>query len=221
MPNLWNNRADCLARSAALQTHTGAFGRNGLLNFVVWLMAAIGAHTAAAERYLTIPDVQSLSFPKADRFEPLDLRATPEQTEAIEKRSSAKVPKRPYRMWLARQGMRLVGVVIADQVLSKHDLVDYAVAVSPAGRVLQVEILEYREKYGGEISSPKWRAQFIGKTSASTLKLNEDIYNISGATISCRHVTEGIKRVLAMYQLVVLPRLRAAGELPDDNTKPK
>ena len=42
-------------------------------------------------------------------------------------------------------------------------------------------------------------AQFVGKTSASPLKVNGDIRNISGATLSSMHVTEGVKRILAAY----------------------
>jgi Na+-translocating ferredoxin:NAD+ oxidoreductase RnfG subunit len=34
----------------------------------------------------------------------------------------------------------------------------------------------------------------------SLLKLNGDIKNISGATLSSKHVTDGVKRVLRMYQ---------------------
>ena len=39
----------------------------------------------------------------------------------------------------------------------------------------------------------------IGKTSGSALKVGSDIRNISGATLSCAHVTEGVKRIVAAY----------------------
>jgi Na+-transporting NADH:ubiquinone oxidoreductase subunit NqrC len=63
-----------------------------------------------------------------------------------------------------------------------------------------VEILEYRESYGGEISNRSWLSQFVGKTSRDPLELDQDIRNISGATLSSRHVTEGVKRILALYE---------------------
>jgi Na+-translocating ferredoxin:NAD+ oxidoreductase RnfG subunit len=105
-------------------------------------------------------------------------------------------------------------------VLGKHEAIEYAVAVSPEGTALQVEILEYREHYGGEIRNAKWRDQFKGKTAGAKLKLNDDIYNISGATISCRNVTDGVRRVLATFELVVRPRLLATGRLQDRTSKP-
>ena len=55
--------------------------------------------------------------------------------------------------------------------------------IEPDGRVHRVDILQYRESYGGEIRSPSWLAQFVGKSSASPLKVGSDIRNISGATL--------------------------------------
>ena len=50
---------------------------------------------------------------------------------------------------------------------------------------------------------PKWRDQFVGKTVADPLKVGTDIVNTSGVTTSCHHVTEGIKRLLAFFEVVL------------------
>ena len=73
----------------------------------------------------------------------------------------------------------------------------------------QVEILSYRESHGGEVRLPAWRRQFVGKTAASPLKVGDDIANISGATLSCSHLTEGVKRIVAVVALA-----RHQGSLP-------
>jgi len=31
------------------------------------------------------------------------------------------------------------------------------------------------------------------------VRLDADIHNISGATLSCRHVTDGVRRLLSLY----------------------
>ena len=188
-----------------------------LLLATFWLAGAVAA---LAEHYLTVAEAQKICFPNADKFEAQQLRLSADQSKTIEQKSGAKVRKAEIRFSVARKDAKTLGVLMVDQVLGKHDLIDYAVAISPEGKVLQVEILEYREHYGGEIGNAKWRDQFKGKTAASKLKLNDDIYNISGATISCRNVTEGIRRVLATFELVVRPRLLAAGRLPGPATKP-
>lgn len=179
------------------------------------------AWTAWAERYLTVAEAQRVCFPEADRFEVETARFNAEQIKAIADKIGIKVSNRENEIHWARHGTNLAGVLIIDHVLSKHEFIDYAVALSPDGTVRQVEILEYRERYGREIREKKWRDQFKGKTVASKLRLNDDVYNISGATISCRHITEGVKRVLATFEVVVRPRLRAAGGLPDSGAAAK
>jgi Na+-translocating ferredoxin:NAD+ oxidoreductase RnfG subunit len=184
------------------------------------LFVTLSTREALAERYLSFAEAQRVCFPQAGEFEAQTLRLTVEESKAIEQKSGAKVRDRESRIWLARKGTNLLGVFMLDHVLGKHEVIEYAVALSPEGNVLQVEILEYREHYGGEIRNAKWREQFKGKTGASKFKLNEDIYNISGATISCRNVTDGVRRVLATFEVVVRPRLLAGGRLQDRAPQP-
>ncbi len=92
------------------------------------------------------------------------------------------------------------GYFIVDQVFGKHEYITYAVGINPNGTVKQIEIMKYNESYGYEVRNPAWRAQFVGKTAGSTLQLNSDIKNISGATLSSKHITDGVKRVLQMYE---------------------
>jgi Na+-translocating ferredoxin:NAD+ oxidoreductase RnfG subunit len=82
-------------------------------------------------------------------------------------------------------------------------MITYAVALTPDGAVKRVEVLEYRETYGGEIRNPAWRQQFVGKRFGSQLQLGKDIKNISGATLSSRHVTDGVRRLVATWQLLL------------------
>jgi len=167
-----------------------------------------------AERYLTVAEAQKLSFPQAERFEERRLTYQADERKAIELRAGSKLIIPMNRCWLAMQGTNLLGVVVVDHVLGKHEIIDYAVAIAPEGKLARLEVLEYRESYGYEIRSPKWREQFKGKDAAAKLRLNEDIYNISGATISCRHVTDGVKRLLAAYELVLRPQLVSGGLVP-------
>lgn len=204
-------RAVINMRSPVAQTRFAALG----------LFLTLAAPNGFAERYLTVTEAQKLCFPAADRFEARVVRFTSEQSNAIEKKSGIKVRNLGNRVREAWQGTNMLGVLIIDHVLGKHELIDYAVAVSPVGKVMQIEVLEYRESYGHEIRSAKWREQFKGKSAAARFKLNDDVYNISGATISCRHVTEGAKRVLATYELVVRPELVTAGKLPDISSAPR
>jgi Na+-transporting NADH:ubiquinone oxidoreductase subunit NqrC len=119
---------------------------------------------------------------------------------AIERRAGQKVRARGQQVWRALAADELIGFFVVDYVIGKHLVIDYAVALEPDGHIRRVEIMQYRESYGGEIASPRWLEQFVGKTSQDRLEVDRDIRNISGATLSSHHVTEGIKRVLAFYE---------------------
>jgi uncharacterized protein with FMN-binding domain len=92
------------------------------------------------------------------------------------------------------------GYFIIDRVVGKHEYITYAVGISSNGTVKQIEILQYNESFGSEVREASWRAQFVGKSAGSALQLNGDIKNISGATLSSKHITDGVRRVLAMYE---------------------
>jgi Na+-translocating ferredoxin:NAD+ oxidoreductase RnfG subunit len=153
-----------------------------------------------ATRYLTVEEAQKLAFPAATEFVEAHVVFQPADIAAIERRSGQKVRTRGQQVWRARSAGRPEGVFIVDYVIGKHLIIDYAVALEPDGRVRRVEILEYRESYGGEVTHRDWLAQFIGKTSGDPVAIDQDIRNISGATLSSRHVTEGVKRLLAFYE---------------------
>jgi len=140
------------------------------------IVAASIAAPAQAVVYLSIDAAQKLAFPAANRF--------------VENGGLT---------WKAQAGDKLLGLFVVDHAIGKHLYIDYAVALDLTGRVIRVDILQYRESYGGEVREPGWLAQFVGKTSGSPLKVGGDIRNISGATLSSLHVTEGVKRILATY----------------------
>ena len=79
----------------------------------------------------------------------------------------------------------------------------YAVGINLDGTLRQFQIVEYREAYGYQVRELKWRDQFVGKTIADKLEVGADIANISGATLSCRHLTDGIKQLLSLHHNVL------------------
>ena len=153
-----------------------------------------------AVQYLSVSQAQKLCFPEATQFVAAHVKFTTAQVKAIEALSGEKQLLRGQEIWRAMKGEKLQGFFIVDYVIGKHLVIDYAIALSPEGSVKEIEILNYRESYGGEIRNADWRKQFLGKTPRAHFALNAGISNISGATLSCRHVTEGVRRVLATYE---------------------
>jgi hypothetical protein len=43
----------------------------------------------------------------------------------------------------------------------------------------------------------------VGKTKTAPLQLDKDIQNISGATLSSRHLADGVRRLLALHDVAL------------------
>jgi Na+-translocating ferredoxin:NAD+ oxidoreductase RnfG subunit len=169
--------------------------------FLVPMAALTIVQPSQATTYLSIQQAQALMFPGATLTE--DFRTLSDaQVAVIEKTSDANVGNKQLRAWKSSTG----GWFIADQVVGKHDFIPFVVALDDNGAVKDVEILEYREAYGGEVANAKWRAQFSGKDHQSPLKLTKDIQNISGATLSSKHITDGVRRLVVTHALVLAAR---------------
>jgi Na+-translocating ferredoxin:NAD+ oxidoreductase RnfG subunit len=164
--------------------------------------AAVAPAAAQATVYMSVEQAQKAAFPGMT-FVDRSITFTPAQRKVIAKASGTGNFGKTQRIWEARNGNGRTGWFILDQVLGKHDSITYAVALSPDGVVKRIEILEYRETYGGEVRNAAWRQQFVGKHFGSQLKLGADIKNISGATLSSRHITDGVRRLLIMYQMLL------------------
>jgi len=91
----------------------------------------------------------------------------------------------------------LLGFAAVGNVVGKDQPITFLVAIDPTDRLKDVDILVYREPYGGEVAYEPWRRQFRGKSARDSLRLGKEIRSISGATISVHAVTLGVRRVLA------------------------
>ena len=162
----------------------------------IWLPIAAVSTSVYAKTYFTVEQAQQAIFPGAKMVQAF-VTLTDAQKREIESRSGVNVRFNEIRLWKVAEG----GYFVVDEVVGKHEFITYAIGLNADGSVKQVEVMDYRESYGYEIRNADWRSQFVGKTSAAPLKLEKDIQNVSGATLSCRHITDGVKRILATYDI--------------------
>lgn len=159
--------------------------------------------TAQATVYFTPEAIKRALFPDATRFVDRSLVLSKDQSRRIAQISATRVPF-PNVVAMDTYGVAgKLGTILIDKVYGKHEFITYAVALDVEGAVKSVEVMDYRESYGDQIRLPRWRAQFVGKRSGQPLQIDRQIKNISGATLSCVHITEGVRRLLATYVIAL------------------
>jgi len=158
-----------------------------------------------AADYLSIEAAQKAIFPQADGFQEVVVSPSPDQLRTLLSQAGPQPPHGHIRIWQALRGGQLVGHVLLDEVIGRQDLITYAIGIDTHGALRHLEILSYRESHGGEIRNEGWRAQFDQRSSLEQLRFRTDIKNISGATLSSEHVTQGVRWLLALWQATLRP----------------
>ncbi len=185
------------------------------LSLLLFLWGFLCVEIGVAKTYLTTKQAEKVCFPLADKFEWKTHRYTMDEIKAIYRDSGLKIIDPAIWYGVAYKNNKVIGVLAFDRCIGKHEHIDYVIALTLEGKVRQVEILNYRESWGYEVRREGWRKQFIGKNAAAKVDLNDGIHNISGATLSCRGITRGVKRVCHTWGLVLRPALLAGGRLPN------
>ena len=166
-------------------------------------LATTASAAAFATQYLTVEQAQRAMFPDASAFRDASLHLSTEQMHQVEKLAGIPARSVNWRVFAALKGDTPLGYMILDDVVGKFELISYAVAVNPDASIRQVEILTYRESHGFEVRNAAWRKQFAGKSVQAGLSVGEGIANISGATLSCTHLTDGVRRIAAVAQVAL------------------
>jgi hypothetical protein len=153
---------------------------------------------ARATDFLSVEQAQHLIFPGA-KFTPADLTLTDAQADELGRISGATVYRNQIKVWKVSTG----GWLLLDQVPGRDDRITYAVGINSDGTIKDVEVLQCIAEYD-QVRGP-WRRLFTGKRFHRT-HLSTEIPSISGATLSSGHLTDGISRLLATYELFLAPK---------------
>lgn len=95
-----------------------------------------------------------------------------------------------------------VGYGIVDNVYGKLKPITILVLFDSKGNIVESEILMYREPQGGAVQNKEWLKQFKGKKKKEEIEFGKNIQSISGATISAKSVTKGIKKLSLIFDAI-------------------
>ena len=165
--------------------------RSHLLLVPAALIAA--ATPAFAMEQQTLEEAQKKLFPGAT-LTPMDFTLAPEQVERIKQDYKVPFLRPAFKAWRASNGEML----FMDQVYGLNDIVTYLIAVDKKNVVKGVEVLVCAEGFC-DIAEEKWKSKLYKRTTGKW-DTSEGLV-ISGATLSCVHVAEGVRKILAINAL--------------------
>jgi len=151
-----------------------------------------------AEVYLREEEGIKLMLPNSERIRRDVIRLGSEKKSLIQDRIGWKFPEESFEVYIGETGDQVDGYAVVQNTIGKHKPMTYMVGVDNKGLVSDIELLVFREARGSEVRQKRFNAQYEGKSVLDPVRINKDIINISGATMSVRSMSAGIKRVLVL-----------------------
>lgn len=151
-----------------------------------------------AEVFMTEEEAVKIMFPKSERIRKEAIQLNQEKKDAIEQRIGWKFPEKSFEVHIGETGNKIDGYAMVHNTIGKHKHMTYMVGVDSSGACTDVELLVFREARGSEVRRKRFNAQYEGKTVFDPIRINKDIINITGATMSVRSISAGVKRVLVL-----------------------
>ena len=166
------------------------------------MLALLAAAPAAAEVFLSQKEALALAFPGADRIEKRSLVLDDAQAETVERLSGAALESRLVTLHEGFRGDTRLGYALID-VHNVRTLPEaFLVVLSPEGVVTGLRMLAFYEPSEYK-PTDRFLAQFDARALGPELRLGGSIHGIAGSSLSSRAVTTGVRRSLALYEVLV------------------
>ncbi|OQW36133.1 MAG: hypothetical protein A4C66_12695 [Nitrospira sp. HN-bin3] len=151
-----------------------------------------------AEVFMSEDEAVKIALPKSQRIRKDVIQLTQEKKDLIEQRIGWKFPEETFEVYIGETGDKIDGYAMVHNTIGKHKHMTYMVGVDATGACSDVELLVFREARGSEVGRKRFNVQYEGKTVLDPIRINKDIINITGATMSVRSISAGVKRVLVL-----------------------
>jgi hypothetical protein len=150
------------------------------------------------EEFMSEEEAVKLMLPKSRRIRKETIRLSSDKKELIEQRIGWKFPEQEFELYIGQTGDKIDGYAVLHNTIGKYKHMTYMVGVDATGSCTDVELLVFRDAKGSEVGRKRFNSQYDGKTVSDPIRINKDIINISGATMSVRSMSAGVKRALVL-----------------------
>lgn len=168
---------------------------------VVVCSSLAGPTPSQAQVFLTQEEALALAFPGTDGITRETAFLTPEQSAEVEALSGRVMDRGVVTYYGAHADGEWVGVAWFDahRVRTLEEVL--MVVIDRTGAVRRTEVLKFAEPRD-YLPPEGWLRQFQGRTLDRSLDLKGNIVTMTGATLTSRAVTDAVRRVLALHQVV-------------------
>ena len=170
--------------------------------FLVCTSSFVFIEAAGAEVFYAQDEAMEIAFPDADDIQTETFVIGESEKQIIEKKARAKLNSKIVTFFVGRKNGIVTGYAIIDSSLVRTTTATYMCILNTDGSIKSTIILAFNEPID-YIVSERWLEQFNEKTLDSSLRPGSDIHGVVGSTLSVNAITKGVRRSLALYEVLI------------------
>jgi Na+-translocating ferredoxin:NAD+ oxidoreductase RnfG subunit len=180
----------------------------GILVSLLTLTVGAEEEEYVEQMFLNKKQALKLAFPGVKKVKKKKIWLSDPQTAAIQKILGDQIEYKERRVThyfgLNEAGSPMGAMVIGNEIGRSYPIT-FMVVINPDGTVKDVEIMVYREPHGWEVRFESFMSQFFGRDASDPF---DNINNITGATLSVRSLTKGVKQAVAEFQVIYKDKVK-------------
>jgi len=176
---------------------------NKKIFFSVLLIVFLGYASVFAGLFYSRKQAVKIAFPTADKIDTVTLVLSKAEQAKLVRASGSLIDSRIFSYYVGKKGGKVLGYAFIETHVVRTMPEAIMTVMTPQGTLEKVFILAFYEPQE-YMPSALWLKQFIGKIIKSDIRLDRGIQSITGATLSCRAITKGVKKNLAFYKLKIM-----------------
>jgi H+/Na+-translocating ferredoxin:NAD+ oxidoreductase subunit G len=180
----------------------------GILISLLTLTAGAEEEEYVEQMFLSKKQALKLAFPGVKKVKKKKVWLSDTQTAAIQRILGDQIEYKERRVThyfgLNEAGNPIGAMVIGNEIGRSYPIT-FMVVINPDGTVKDVEVMVYREPHGWEVRFESFMSQFFGRDASDPFN---NINNITGATLSVRSMTKGVRKAVAEFQVIYKDKVK-------------
>ncbi len=125
---------------------------------------------------------------------------TREDAVTLRARLGKRVRLRKVRFYEAVRDGRIAAVACRSVEAGRHGPIHNVIYFDREGKVARVQMIAQHEVRGAAVAGGRFLSQYVGKAAHDPIRVGADVDAITGATISSKAVTRGVRKAVILWQ---------------------
>ncbi|MFQ5904069.1 MAG: FMN-binding protein [Candidatus Binatia bacterium] len=165
-------------------------------------ITALSPISAYPKVFYAKDEALKLAFPEADTVETRTFILKDSELQRAQKMARTRIDSKLFTFYIGRKKGEIVGYAAIDSHIVRTLPETFMVVLSPDGQLRATVILAFHEPLE-YLPSERWLKQFRQKELSPELWPGRDIAGILGSTLTVQAITQGVRKVLALFEILI------------------